>query len=123
MNDQIPTSSQPLPENVFLAIDQHLIPLQKITFYLGRHTNNDLVITDPSVSRHHAKIEFTDDTFVLLDLDSTFGTFVNQERIKKQILKNGDTISLANTPLLFIDRSAAVIRRGDDVTGVLREDL
>ena len=89
---------------------------------MGRHPDNDLIINDPRVSRFHAQIRFEDGQFVIHDLDAKFGTFVNNENIKKCVIESGDTISLANTPLLFINRSSEMVRNIRDTTGMLSEE-
>ncbi|GAB6273330.1 MAG: DUF3662 and FHA domain-containing protein [Peptococcaceae bacterium] len=77
------------------------------TFYLkaspmiiGRHESCDIILNDHSVSRHQAKIEYQQGKYILTDLASTNGTFVNGKRITTQPLKDGDTIK-AGTSLLF----------------------
>ena len=50
---------------------------------IGRHPNNDIVIAEPSASRHHARIDYnrSTDTALLQDLSSTNGTYVNRRRL------------------------------------------
>ena len=49
---------------------------------IGRHGKNDLVLVDSLVSRNHCLIEKRDgDSWALVDLGSSFGTFVNEERV------------------------------------------
>jgi len=110
-----------IPDNVFLVLDKQLFPVDKATIRIGRHAENDLIINDPLISRWHAEIRFEDKDFVVYDMGSKFGTEVNNEPVLGCVLKSGDTISLANTPLLFIDRSDQVISRTQDTTGVLED--
>ena len=105
-----------LPENVYLAIDKQLFPLNKTTTRIGRHVENDLIISDPLVSRWHAEVRFEEGAFVIYDMKTKSGTEVNNERVSRCVLKSGDTIKLANTPLLFIDRSDQVLRQSQDTT-------
>lgn len=77
------------------------------TFYLkaspmiiGRHESCDIILNDHSVSRHQAKIECRQGEYILTDLASTNGTFVNGKRVTTHPLKDGDTIK-AGTSLLF----------------------
>lgn len=124
MSNEAPTGKENLPGNVFLVLAQSLIPIKKEHVTMGRHVENDLIITDARVSRFHARIDFQDGDFFITDLNSTFGTSVNGVKAKSKVLKNGDTISLANTPLLFIDRSPAFLSKSEDATGMLRmEDV
>lgn len=50
---------------------------------IGRHPNNDIVIAEPSASRHHARIDYNraTDTALLQDLSSTNGTYINRRRL------------------------------------------
>jgi protein kinase-like protein/FHA domain-containing protein len=89
-----------------------LKPNQSAT--LGREAKNDLAIQDPQASRAHCRIEGKLGEFVLTDLDSSNGTFVNGERQERVTLSAGDRISLGESLVCFLpetdeDRSA---RRG-----------
>ncbi|WP_338874426.1 FHA domain-containing protein [Spirosoma sp. SC4-14] len=67
-------------------------------YSLGRKIDNTLVVEDRKVSGYHARlIQCTPDTFVLEDLDSKNGTFVNGSRITRKIITTADTIQLAET--------------------------
>lgn len=109
-----------LPTNVYLVFDKHLLPLRNMKVRLGRYPDNDLIIAERGVSRHHAEIRFESGLFYLHDLNATNGTFVNGEMVDKHQLASGDTITLGNTPLLFIDRSEGdEDEEADMETGVL----
>jgi pSer/pThr/pTyr-binding forkhead associated (FHA) protein len=71
---------------------------------LGRLKANDVSLRDVGVSRLHAAIEKTDDGFVLRDLNSTNGTFVNHEHIGlvPYLLRDGDTVTVAPSPVSFL---------------------
>ena len=64
---------------------------------LGRDTENDLVLDDAQVSRRHARIERTDEGWVITDLRSANGTFINDQPIDQQVLQVGDHIRLGDT--------------------------
>jgi pSer/pThr/pTyr-binding forkhead associated (FHA) protein len=68
---------------------------------IGRRKKNDVVIGDPSVSGHHAKIDSVGDGFVLIDLQSRNGSFVNEQLISSRWLKNGDVINIGEHSLIF----------------------
>ncbi len=63
---------------------------------LGRHAENDVVFDESLASRRHAAIIETESGFVIRDLDSTNGTYVNDEQVgaSDRLLRNGDLISL-----------------------------
>ncbi len=70
---------------------------------IGRHSDNDLVLTDPTVSRRHAEILKQGDQYLLFDLGSRLGTYVNGVRAEEgQVLRSGDRIRLGNTELVFL---------------------
>jgi hypothetical protein len=67
---------------------------------IGRAGDNHLVIKVPSISSRHCAIrKLPDESFLIEDLDSSNGTFLNGKRIKQTILKPGDSLTLANYPL------------------------
>ena len=78
---------------------------------LGRRPDNDVVIDSDTVSRRHALIMETPDGYVIRDLTSTNGTFVNKKRVgaSEQLLKHGDMIRLAasQSSLVFRDEGKA----------------
>jgi pSer/pThr/pTyr-binding forkhead associated (FHA) protein len=63
--------------------------------------DNQLVIDDPRVSRSHAQLRAIKGRYILFDLNSTGGTFVNGQRTNQSILYPGDVISLSGVPLIF----------------------
>lgn len=84
-------------------------PLTKDAYTLGRHRNNDIVIGDPKVSAFHARIDRTEDGFVLVDLHSRNGCFVNGKRAINARLQTGDEIRLGTARLVYkIDYTSAV---------------
>ncbi len=77
-------------------------PLQKgCSLTIGRRRNNDLVIENLAVSGHHAKIDSVGDGFVLIDLQSKNGSFVNEQLITSHWLKSGDVINIGKHSLVF----------------------
>src|SRR5512143_2794889 len=68
---------------------------------IGAMDDNDLVIQDDTVSRYHCKIVQEDNAYVLVDLGSTNGTFINRVRIREGFLKPGCTVHLGQSELKF----------------------
>jgi len=83
------------------------IPLKQGTLTIGRTAANDLPIDNLAVSGHHAKIAYEGDKFVLEDLNSLNGTFVNNQRVRKSSLKNGDEILIGKHTLVYMDEGGA----------------
>jgi len=72
---------------------RNVIALDKAVTRIGREADNDVVIRVPTVSSHHAQIEYRQGQFHLRDLRSTNGTFVNKEKIEGEVLlKSGDIV-------------------------------
>lgn len=77
-------------------------PLQKEkSFTIGRQNNNDIVIENLAVSGNHAKIDSAGDGFVLTDLHSKNGCFVNERLVTSHWLKHGDVINIGKHVLVF----------------------
>jgi hypothetical protein len=68
---------------------------------IGRQADNDLVVTDPGVSRHHAEVTNERGTCTLRDLGSTNGTLVNGTRVGEHALRDGDRIHLGSSVVEF----------------------
>jgi hypothetical protein len=91
-----------MPESAFLIIEGvKVFPLKQTVINIGRRLDNQLVIDDPRVSRNHSQIRAIKGRFVLFDLNSTGGTFVNGQRTSQSVLYPGDVISLAGVALIF----------------------
>ncbi|HTH51504.1 MAG TPA: GGDEF domain-containing protein [Pyrinomonadaceae bacterium] len=110
------------------------IPLEREEVTLGRALEADVRINDTQVSRQHAKISAVYDPdrnvteYILNDLDSRNGTFLNGRRVRRETLDNGDKITVGDTILRFdqldeIDREyQRLVHRlisHDDLTGLL----
>src|SRR6185369_12759123 len=73
----------------------------KGTITVGSMDDNDVVVRDDTVSRYHCKIVQEDTSYVLVDLGSTNGTFINRVRVREGFLKPGCTIGLGTAELKF----------------------
>ena len=74
---------------------------QGASLTIGRRDTNDVVIEDPAVSGHHAKIDMLKDRFVLIDLQSKNGSFVNEQLVNSHWLKHEDVITIGEHSLIF----------------------
>lgn len=91
-----------IPSNAFLIVDgTKIVSLNQGVINLGRRPDNQLVIDDPRISRLHAQLRAVRGSYIIFDLESTGGTFVNGERIHQQTLRPGDVISLSGMPLVY----------------------
>ncbi|MFW6108560.1 MAG: FHA domain-containing protein, partial [bacterium] len=69
-------------------------------FSIGRSAESDLQLLELGVSRFHCVVEAQADHLVLTDLNSSNGTFVNGERMKRQALAEGDEIAVGTVKLV-----------------------
>ncbi len=72
---------------------------------IGRAPEADIVIADEKASRFHAEIRFWDGEYVVKDLRSRNGTFVNGTQISVTVLQPGDTIRIGAIHMVFDHRS------------------
>ncbi|MEO7539043.1 MAG: GGDEF domain-containing protein [Pyrinomonadaceae bacterium] len=136
MNNPIMIRRDLKPALVFLSGELIAvpIPLDREEVILGRALEADVRVNDTQVSRQHARITANQDEaslstyYVLSDLDSRNGTFLNGRRVRRETLENGDKIMVGETILRFdlldeIDREyQRQIHRlisHDDLTGLL----
>ena len=99
---ETPEAADAIPENAFLIIEGlRVYPLREPIVNIGRRLENHVVIDDPRISRHHAQLRALKGHFVLFDLNSTGGTFVNGQRANQTVLYPDDVISLAGVILVF----------------------
>ena len=76
--------------------------MKKDSIVIGRSTKADIYISDPKISRNHARIEMNSKGVpVLYDMGSLCGTLLNGVKVIKHPLKNGDTFLLGNTTFTF----------------------
>lgn len=102
LHNEEPGEGENIPENAFLIIEGVKVhQLSDSVVNIGRRLENQLVIDDPRVSRNHAQLRAIKGRFVLFDLNSTGGTFVNGQRTSQTVLYPGDVISLAGVALIF----------------------
>jgi pSer/pThr/pTyr-binding forkhead associated (FHA) protein len=68
------------------------VPIGNRPISIGRSPDNDLPVDNPAVSNHHAKVYYEGARLVVEDLDSLNGTFVNDLRVERAMLHDGDKI-------------------------------
>ena len=91
-----------IPEDAFVIVDGiKVIPLGQPLIRMGRRLENTLVLDDPRVSRTHAELRAINGRYVLFDLNSTGGTYVNGVKITQSVVYPGDVISLSGVNLVY----------------------
>lgn len=90
---------------IIVSLDDNMIkvvPLNKDRMTLGRRPYNDIVVDNLAVSGEHAALQVIGHEYFIEDLNSTNGTFINEQKIKRQILKNGDTIEIGKYAIKYV---------------------
>ena len=90
---------------MIVSIDEVVIKevqLTKDKTTLGRRPYNDIVIDNLAVSGEHAVLQMSGGDVVLEDLNSTNGTYLNGKAVKKQQLRNGDSIEIGKYKIKFV---------------------
>jgi hypothetical protein len=76
------------------------LPLVPITMTLGREHDNNIELKDEEVARYHARISFQAGEYILADLESSSGTWVNDEKITEVALRHGDKVKVGSTEMI-----------------------
>ncbi len=120
-------SLSPQPSTPPRVREPHLVRLlpdgrEEIAFVLdrpvvtvGKTLDNHFVIDDPTVSKHHAKFVWhPSGGFVVVDLGSTNGTYVNGQRVRENLLRNGFEIRFGRARFIYraLERSVPLVEEG-----------
>ncbi len=82
------------------------IDLSKECLTIGRQSDNDIPVDDFKVSRHHAQVLTQGNISYLHDLNSTNGTFIDQNRVNVHLLRGGEAFTIGNTEFIFMQSIA-----------------
>jgi pSer/pThr/pTyr-binding forkhead associated (FHA) protein len=105
--------SQPPPARLEVVVGTGMAgssyPITSRGLSIGRSEDRDVVIPDPAASRHHTQISLQGGEYVLRDMGSANGIFVNAVRVRECTLADGDLIRIGNTEMRFVryDEGAA----------------
>jgi pSer/pThr/pTyr-binding forkhead associated (FHA) protein len=75
--------------------------LEKSGASIGRADDNDIVIEEAVVSRHHAKVEYREGNFIISDLSSANGTLINGRKITSHAIDHNDTFTIGTNAGTF----------------------
>lgn len=124
--NMVETSEEVPVRSAFLIVGgTNVFTLNQPVTNIGRRLDNNLIVDDPRVSRYHAQIRYVRNRFLIFDLNSTGGTFVNGQRTTQSVLYPGDVISLAGLPIVFgQDNPPTSVSRGDTapLTNIASQD-
>lgn len=85
------------------------VPLLKDSITIGREEENIIHVDNLAVSGYHARIDIAGDDFIVTDLQSTNGTFVNDNKIVSHKLVHGDNIIVGKHVILFVSSDTGAI--------------
>ena len=74
---------------------------------IGRASDADLRIDDRTISRHHCQVICTDEHSVIQDLNSTNGVYVNERRVRRHLLDDGEVFVLGAYQVVYSNLRAA----------------
>lgn len=119
-NNRLKSSTMQIPDEAFFEdvsqeIVSHLdisltgqdplrIPLNKDELIIGRDENCQVQLPLSNVSWNHARITCSGEEYVVHDLDSTNGTYVNNIRVSRCVLRNNDQIRIGEAGILFVQQ-------------------
>lgn len=109
MEQPQPTIPLPaIPANAFLVVGGRTnYPLDKPVVNIGRHSDNDLILDDPHVSRHHAQLRAINRRYVAFDVGSTSGILLNGRKVTQATLRPGDVLRVGMVNLIYIQDTTA----------------
>jgi pSer/pThr/pTyr-binding forkhead associated (FHA) protein len=96
------------------------IETEKTEVTIGRIASNDIQIDNVAVSAHHARIVQDGRLYVIEDLNSTNGTFVNENKITRRVLKANDVITIGKHSLVMIPKKGGVKAKNLIMTDIER---
>lgn len=88
------------------------IELEKPVINIGRDDDNDIVVPDAFVSRRHLQLRFCNGGYVLFDLNSRGGTFVDNIAVQEHHLQDGDVIRIGRAQLVYSQHKARLDQDG-----------
>src|SRR5947209_2068760 len=91
----------PPPPPFLVRSDGAELPLEADVLNMGRAPDNHIVVNDRRVSRRHAVLKREGTNYMLEDLGTPNGTFVNDQRIQRQVLASSDVIRLGQTVFIY----------------------
>jgi len=92
-----------------------IFTIEDLPVVIGRDTTATLCIADASVSRRHSQIEKEEEDFVILDLESLNGTFINDVPVKRRKLQHGDRVRIGDSQFIFLRHDGDLNSKSSEV--------
>lgn len=121
----MPAVSADVPTiNYYLVIQQlsvnqpEIYILDRLTISLGRDLDNDIVLQEPEVSRHHLRMVLTQNGYTMEDLNTMNGASLNAEPLKQQqLLRSGDRVGIGENLLMwYTDHPDELLEKLDEIS-------
>lgn len=107
-SDDLENKHQKIPDRAYLIVGgKDNFQLEKSVVNIGRHSDNDLIINESHVSRHHAQLRAINSRYVIFDVGSTGGLLINGKSISQAALHPGDVIRIGLVNLIYVQESTA----------------
>lgn len=119
---EIPIEIPTMPKNPQMVIDQdRIVSLELGIINVGRHPDNQIILEDTFVSRHHIQLRLRHGSYMLFDVGSQSGTFVNGQRTMQHQLRSSDVIRIGKTQMLYLEEAdfAEYIQQTDSIDPLL----
>lgn len=87
---------------------ERTVVLESTITNIGRSRDNNIVLSDPTVSRHHAQVRLRFGAYTLFDNDSQHGTYVNEVRVHEHRLQSGDVIRMGHVRMIYVEDSQEI---------------
>lgn len=122
--EDAPLPSPFVPLRLLLQPGGLCVELTKANTLVGRHSEADVRLALPDVSRRHCRFLFLDGAWQVIDLNSLNGTFVNDERLQEATLTAGDRVRIASlTFLVEIAAPAPAATPADDARASMLQSI
>ncbi len=99
-----PTTPQPRA-HLILGKGRRTFELEAEEIAIGRAADNDLVLDEPTVSRHHARLKRRYRRYVITDLGSRSGTRLNGFPVQEAVLRSGDRIEIGTVTMVYVEEA------------------
>lgn len=108
VSDELENKNQKIPDQAYLIVGgKDNFQLEKSVVNIGRHSDNDLIINEPHISRHHAQLRAINNRYIIFDVGSTGGMLINGKSTSQAALHPGDVIRIGLVNLIYVQESTA----------------
>jgi len=114
--DATPAQTTPREAHLIIAGKDHF-PLNQALVNIGRQADNHIILDNPTLSRQHCQLKLRFGHYILYDLQSKAGTFVNGFRVQEHRLQTGDVIGCGSVQIVYVEYNSDT-QSGDTEKGI-----